>query len=160
MNSSGQPSRFHITGHPQRVRVLFQGHELADSGDVLCLHPDGADPVFYFPRHDVQTSSLRANHNTTRDPWLGVASYFTIMRDGHVIEDVAWSYETPSEDADQIAGMLAFDPRHVEFQVENAPEDRIVRHVPAHDPPYADDLDPTERREIPPASTQPPQTHG
>lgn len=150
MNSYGQRSRFHISGHPQRVRVLFQGHELADSDGVLCLHEGDADPVFYFPRDHVQMSSLRPNHNTTRDPWLGVASYYTIMRDGHVIENVAWSYDSPNDEADQIAGMVAFDPRHVDFQLENAPEDRVVRHVPAHDPPYADDLDPMERREIPP----------
>jgi uncharacterized protein (DUF427 family) len=150
MNSFGQSSRFHITGHSQRVRVLFEGHELADSGDVLCLHADGGDPTFYFPRDHVQMSSLRDNHNTTRDPWLGVARYYTIMRDGEVIENIAWSYESPNEDADQIAGMIAFDPRHVDFQVENAPEDRIIRHVPAHDPPYADDLDPMDRRETPP----------
>lgn len=150
MNSFGQPSRFQITGHSQRVRVLFQGHVLADSGDVLCLNEEGNAPVFYFPKDDVQMSSMRENHNTTRDPWLGVASYYTIMRDGHVIENIAWSYERPNEDADQIAGMVAFDPRHVDFQLENAPEDRVIRQVPAHDPPYADDLDPMDRREIPP----------
>ncbi|HEX6858736.1 MAG TPA: DUF427 domain-containing protein [Caulobacteraceae bacterium] len=150
MNSQGQPSRFHITGHPERVRVLFQGHELADSDDVLCVSENGAEPVFYFPCEDVQVSSLRRNDHTTRCPWKGVASYYTIMRDGHVIEDIAWTYEHASEEAEAIAGRIAFDPRHVDFQVESAPEERVVRHVPAHDPPYAEDLDPADRREIPP----------
>ena len=153
-------SRFHITGHPQRVRVLFQGHELADSDDALSLSEDGYDPVIYFPRQDVQMSSLRENHHTTRCPWKGVATYYTIMRDGHVIEDVAWSYEHPIDEAEQIASMVAFDPRHVDFQLESSPEDRVVRHVPAHDPPYADDLDPMDRREIPAPSRQPPRTPG
>ena len=71
-----------------------------------------------------------------------------IMRDGHVIEDIAWCYGEPAADAEGIGGRIAFDPRHVEFQTESAPEDRVLRHVPAHDPPYADDLDPMERREV------------
>jgi uncharacterized protein (DUF427 family) len=78
-------SRFHFTYHPERVRVLFQGHELADSGDVLALSEAGHDPVFYFPRKDVQMSSLRANNNRTTCPWKGEATYYTIMRDGQVI---------------------------------------------------------------------------
>jgi uncharacterized protein (DUF427 family) len=149
MNSYGQPSPFHITAHPERVRVLFQGHELADSGDVMVLKRDGADPVFYFPVKDVQMSSLRANHHTTPGEY-GDAHFYTIMRDGHVIEDVAWCYKEAYDDAEPLSGRMAFDPAHVEFQLDSRPEERVVRHVPAHDPPYADDLDPMGRREIPP----------
>lgn len=141
MNNFGQPSPFHIVAHPERVRVLFEGHELADSDDVMVVSEPGCDDVFYFPRKDVQMSSLRANQHTTRCAWKGEASYFTIMRDGHVIEDVAWSYETPTADAEMIARRIAFDPRHVDFQVETVPQDQMVRHVPAHDPPYADTTD-------------------
>ena len=150
MNSHGQPSPFHITTHPERVRVLFQGHELADSDDVMVLQEAGLPDVFYFPAADVQMSSLRPNHTVRRIEGIGDAQFYTIMRDGHVIEDIAWCYGEPSADAEGIGGRIAFDPRHVEFQLESAPEDRVVRHVPAHDPPYADDLDPMATREIPP----------
>lgn len=149
MDSYGQP-RFHVTACPERVRVLFQGHELADSDDVMILREDGLPDVFYFPIKDVQMSSLRPNHTIRRIEGMGDAQFYTIMRDGHVIEDIAWCYGEPHDDAEGIAGRLAFDPRHVEFQLESSPEERVVRHVPAHDPPYADDLDPMDRREIPP----------
>lgn len=144
------PSRFHFTCHPKRIRALFNGHELADSGDVLALAEAGHDPVWYFPKEDVQMSSLRANGNSTTCPWKGDATYYTIMRDGAVIEDVAWSYDNPREDAEILGGRIAFDPRHVDFQVEGMAEERVVPHVPPHDPPYADDLDPMGRREVPP----------
>lgn len=128
-----------IAAHPGRVRVLFEGHELADSGDVLVLHEQGHEPVFYFPPEDVQMSSLRRNDHATQCPFKGTARYYTIMRDGHVIEDVAWSYETPFDDCALIAGRLAFYPRHVDIQVSVDAEP--VRRVPAHDPPYADTPD-------------------
>jgi uncharacterized protein (DUF427 family) len=149
MDNPGQATPFHIVAHPERIRVLFEGHELADSDDVMVLSEKGHDDVFYFPREDVQVSSLRPNHHTTTCPWKGEASYFTIMRDAHVVEDIAWSYEHPKAEAEPIAGRIAFDPRHVDFQIENVPQDRVLRHVPAHDPPYADDLDPMGRRDIP-----------
>lgn len=148
MNSFGHPSSFHITAHPERVRVLFQGHELADSDDVMVLSEEGREAVFYFPIKDVQMSSLRANHHTTPGPH-GDAHFYTIMRDGHVIEDVAWCYGEPSADAEGIGGRMAFDPRHVEFQIESLPEQRVVPHVPAHDPPYSDSLGPMDRGTIP-----------
>jgi len=149
MNSFGQPSPFHIVSAPERVRVLFQGHELADSADVLIFREDGIPDVLYFPSKDVQMSSLRPNHTVRRIEGIGDAQFYTIMRDGHVIEDIAWCYGEPSADAEGIGGRIAFDPRHVEFQMDSAPEERVVRHVPAHDPPYAE-IDPMDRREIPP----------
>lgn len=152
MNSFGQPSRFDIVSAPERVRVLFQGHELADSDDVLILREEGLPDVLYFPFKDVQTSSLRANHTVRHIEGIGNAQFYTIMRDGHVIEDIAWCYGDPHKDAEGIAGRIAFDPRHVEFQMESAPEDRVLRHVPAHDPPYAE-IDPMDRRELPPESS-------
>ena len=148
MNSFGQPSSFHIVAHPERVRVLFQGHELADSDDVMVLNEEGRDRAFYFPIKDVQMSSLRPNHNIRRGAY-GDANFYTIMRDGHVIEDVAWCYGEPQADAELISGRIAFDPRHVDFQMESMPEERVVPHVPAHDPPYSDTLDPMGRGSIP-----------
>ena len=151
-------SRFHFTCHPARIRVLFQGHELADSADVIALSEAGHDPVWYFPKEDVQMSSLRPNASRTTCPWKGDATWYTIMRDGHVIEDVAWSYDHPKEDAEILGDRIAFDPRHVEFQMEGAAGERVVPHVPAHDPPYADDLDPMGRRDVP--SRPEPRTPG
>lgn len=148
MNSFGQPSPFHVIAHPERVRVLFQGHELADSDDVVVLSREGDEPVFYFPIKDVQMSSLRDNHHT-RPAAYGEAHFYTIMRDGHVIEDIAWCYGDPHVDAEGIGGRIAFDPRHVEFQLESLPEQRVVPHVPPHDPPYSDSLDPMGRSTIP-----------
>ncbi|HEX5776785.1 MAG TPA: DUF427 domain-containing protein [Caulobacteraceae bacterium] len=149
MNAYGQASPFHVTACPQRVRALFEGHELADSDDVMVLGGGEQPDAFYFPIKDVQMSSLRPNHRLRHVEGLGDAQFYTIMRDGHVIEDVAWCFGEPVADTEGIGGRIAFDPRHVDFQLETAPEDRVVRHVPAHDPPYADDLDPMDSREIP-----------
>lgn len=130
-----------IAAHDGRVRVLFEGHEIADSDDVLVLEERGHDPVFYFPQDDVQMTALRRTDHHTRCPLKGTASYYTIYRDAKVIDNAAWSYEDPFDDAVLIKDRIAFYPEHVEFHVDAGTG---VRHVPAHDPPYADTTDPRD----------------
>lgn len=126
---------FTISAAPGRVRVLFEGHEVADSARALLLSEPGRDPVYYFPRDDVQMSVLRRNdHGTSSDK--GQAHWFTIMRDARIVEDVAWSYETATGETELIADYIAFMPQHVDFEADVVAEP--VRHVPPMDPPYAD----------------------
>ncbi|MBI1684511.1 DUF427 domain-containing protein [Caulobacter hibisci] len=109
-----------ITGAREsgRVRVLFEGHEIADSDDVLVLREADYPPVRYFPREDVATAFLRKTDHTTRCPYKGQATYYTIYRDGRIVEDAVWSYETPLPGMERIAGRLAFYPEHVVFQAD------------------------------------------
>jgi len=127
---------FTIAAAPGRVRVLFEGHELADSARALRLEESGHPPVYYFPREDVQMSVLRRNDRASVCPWKGKASWFTIMRDAKIVEDVAWSYEAPRDGASIIAGHVAFMAEHVDVEADETPQP--VRHVPPMDPPYAE----------------------
>ena len=127
----GSPVRASAVGG--RARVLFEGHEIADSDRALFLtEPDGAITV-YFPAGDVTMAFLRRNDHVTSSPWMGSATWFTINRDGRIVEDAAWTCERPFKGAVTVAGFIAFLPEHVELQLD-APAP--VPRVPAHDPPY------------------------
>jgi uncharacterized protein (DUF427 family) len=130
--------KFSATG---RVRALFAGHEIADSAKALVLKEGDYPPVVYFPREDIEMGALRSTDRSTHCPFKGDASYFTVYRDGEVVENAAWSYETPLADATLIAGYIAFYPQHVQIEMEPAP---AAPHVPPHDPPYADSSDPRD----------------
>lgn len=106
-----------LTRAPTTVRVLFEGHEIADSDDALVLAEANYPPVYYLPREDVQMLFLRKTDKVTHCPYKGDASYFTIYRDAKVIENAVWSYEAPYPAVEQIAGRVAFYPEHVEFQL-------------------------------------------
>ncbi len=99
-----------------RVEVLFEGHEIADSADVLLLQEGDYAPVRYFPRSDVAMAFLQKTAKVTHCPYKGDATYYTISRDKQIIENAVWSYETPLSGVRQIAGRLAFYPEHVEFK--------------------------------------------
>ncbi len=100
-----------------RVQVLFEGHSIATSDDVLVLREAGYEPVRYFPREHVAMAFLRKTDKVTHCPYKGQASYYTIMRDRQIIENAIWSYENPLPAVSQIAGRLAFYPEHFDFQV-------------------------------------------
>jgi len=116
MTTPGQDHPITCSREPGRVEVLFEGHELADSGDVLLLHEAGYPPVRYFPRQDVAMDFLRRSDKVTHCPYKGQATYYTIVRDRQIIEDAAWSYETPLPGVSQLSGRVAFYPEHVAFK--------------------------------------------
>jgi len=99
------------------ARALFEGHDLADSRDVVVLHQESHPPAYYFPRKDVFMMFLSQTTKVTHNPDKGEARYFTILRDQHIVENVAWSYETPEPAYAALAGRIAFNHAHVEFQV-------------------------------------------
>ncbi|HJV43883.1 DUF427 domain-containing protein [Caulobacter sp.] len=112
------------------VRVLFEGHEIADSDNVLVLREANYPPVYYFPRDDVRMEFLRRTDKVTHCPYKGDASYFTIYRDRQIIESAVWSYEDPYAAVAAISGRLAFYPEHVEFQVGDlSPAETEARDV-------------------------------
>ena len=102
---------------PGRVQVLFEGHSIATSDDVLVLREAGHEPVRYFPREHVAMAFLQKTDKVTHCPYKSEASYYTIMRDRQIIENAIWSYENPLPGVSQIAGRLAFYPEHFDFQV-------------------------------------------
>ncbi|RRN63958.1 DUF427 domain-containing protein [Caulobacter sp. 602-1] len=101
-----------------RARALFEGHDIADSADVVVVRDPGHPPAYYFPRKDVFMVFLRETDKVTHNADKGEARYFTIYRDQHIVDNVAWSYEAPPPAFAAIAGRIAFQPAHVDFQVE------------------------------------------
>lgn len=103
-----------ITGHAGRVQALYNGHLIADSGDVLMLKEASYKAMAYFPRQDVEMGFLAATHLDTYCPYKGHASYFTLTMDGKIAENAVWTYENPHPAMAMIKDRLAFYPNFVE----------------------------------------------
>lgn len=62
----------------------------------------------YFPLDAVNADYLRPTDTTSRCPWKGLASYYSLVVDGQTNVDAAWTYVEPSDAAAAIKGHIAF----------------------------------------------------
>jgi uncharacterized protein (DUF427 family) len=103
-----------ITPHAGRVRVIFNGSVVADTGKALSLQEAGYRPVFYIPRQDAQLALFERTAHKTHCPYKGDAAYYSIRVGERVSENAIWSYEQPFPAMAEIAGHLAFYPDRVD----------------------------------------------
>lgn len=121
-----------LSAAPGAVEALFGGHLIARSEDVLMLAEASYPPVAYFPRADVEMAVFAKTARQTHCPYKGEASYYSLERDGQVVENVAWSYEDPYPAMAAIKGRLAFYPNVVSLKTEagaGPSVDEAVRHT-------------------------------
>ena len=62
----------------------------------------------YFPPSSVKQEYLQPSSHTSRCPWKGLASYYTLNVNGKINENAAWYYPEPYEKARQIKDHVAF----------------------------------------------------
>jgi uncharacterized protein (DUF427 family) len=117
---------------PRRVRVVFGGETVADSRRVKLMHETRYLPVYYVPKEDVRMDLLEATDHTTRCPFKGDASYWSVRVGEKVAENAVWSYPEPIETAPPIAGYLAFYWRKMDHWYEEAEEVFVHPRDPYH----------------------------
>ncbi len=99
--------------------VRAGGAILAESRNALELTEGNYPAVIYFPRDDIAMAFLDESPQTSHCPFKGDARYFSIHTKSQIIENAAWSYEAPKEQAARIAGHIAF------YQTEKVAVERI-----------------------------------
>jgi uncharacterized protein (DUF427 family) len=104
-----------ISPAPGRVVIRWRGHVVVDTTQALELREGSYPPVLYFPREDADMTFFAASPRHTTCPHKGEASYFTLTDDGATADNAVWSYETPKQGVEAIAGRLAFYPDKVEI---------------------------------------------
>jgi len=93
---------------PKRIRAVIDGETVADSSRAMLLQESGLMPLYYFPPEDVRTDLLEPTDKHTHCPKKGDASYYTARVGDRVVENVAWYYPDPIEDAPPIKDLIAF----------------------------------------------------
>ena len=121
MKTPGPDHPITLSTNPRRVRVRVAGHVIADTADSLALTEATYPPVQYFPRSDVETGFMSQTDKVTECPYKGRATHFSMMVDGELLENCAWSYEGPYPAVEAIRGRLAFYTDKVEvYEIDDA----------------------------------------
>jgi adenylate cyclase len=104
------PDDYRVTVDParKRVKVVFNGKVIASTRRALVLKETRLPPVYYLPREDIAMEYLAPSAHRTYCPFKGTATYWNLTVGDKTVENVAWSYEDPIEEALGIRGHIAF----------------------------------------------------
>ena len=109
--------RVDVLESSRRVKIRAGGVAIAESDRPKLLFETGIGPRVYLLRADVLPGILEPSEKTTRCPYKGEASYWNLRVGDRLLEDVAWSYETPLPEALKAAGHLSFDGDAIEVDL-------------------------------------------
>jgi uncharacterized protein (DUF427 family) len=111
--------RVDLLPETRRVRVVFGGMTIADTGAALRVEETDHGPVFYVPEKDVRLDLMHPTDHHTRCPYKGQASYWTIelsedSGSKQRSENAVWAYPSPYDEVSGLAGYYAFYPNRVD----------------------------------------------
>jgi uncharacterized protein (DUF427 family) len=101
-----------------RVEVRIDGTVVAESSRAVALEETGLPTRYYLPVDDVRTEMFRETSFNTTCPFKGEASYWTAEIDGNSHDGIVWSYLTPIDGQETIAGLWSFYPDRAEVTVD------------------------------------------
>ena len=93
---------------PERVRITFNGVEIADSSRVWRVLETSHPPVYYIHSDDLRRECLEPSLRRSFCEWKGQASFVTLRVGDRVAEDVGWFYPDPVPAFQSIRDHVAF----------------------------------------------------
>jgi len=116
--------RLDILPSSRAVRIELDGIVLAESTRAQLLYEHIILPVrCYLPPEDIR-GPLQPSPTRTGCPYKREAAYWSLDLNGRTIHDIAWSYETPREEAARIAGLICFFNERVDVRLDGRPQPR------------------------------------
>jgi uncharacterized protein (DUF427 family) len=116
--------RIDVLPSSRAVRIELDGVLLAESARARLLFEHPALPVrAYLPPEDIGVP-LQPSPTRTRCPYKGEAAYWSLDSNGRTIHDLAWSYETPRDEAAPIRGLVSFFNERVDVILDGEPHTR------------------------------------
>jgi uncharacterized protein (DUF427 family) len=105
----------------RRLRVSVDGTALVDTDDTVILFETALEARLYVAPAHVRTELLRRSETSSYCNYKGFATYWSVVLDGRVIDDVAWSYEDPPPESLPIKGLFSFDAARVDVVADLPP---------------------------------------
>jgi uncharacterized protein (DUF427 family) len=116
--------RVDILESSRHVKVKVNGEVVAETQRPKILFETGLPPRYYIPPEDVREDVLIESEKTSRCPYKGIASYWSVEAGGERVEDLVWSYQDPIPEAAKIKELLAFFNEKVDLDVDGEHQER------------------------------------
>ena len=118
-----QGYRIEIEHHVGNVTAFHGKQPFIQCDQINILHETRLPPCYYLPIASIDNSILQPSERRTFCPFKGTASYWHVKTPHGLIENGAWSYQTPLEESIAIKGQLSFSKAVIDhYSFENPPQ--------------------------------------
>jgi uncharacterized protein (DUF427 family) len=92
----------------RHVRVVIDGHTVAETRRPHLVFETNHPVRYYIPQEDVRMDMLAPSATTSRCPYKGPASYWSLQIGDEIFPDLVWGYIEPIPEIPKIKGLLCF----------------------------------------------------
>ena len=85
------------------MKATWNGAVVAESDDTVLVEGN-----HYFPEAALNRRFVTFSNHRTTCPWKGEAKYLSLLVNGELNADAAWTYPDPKPEAENIRGRVAF----------------------------------------------------
>jgi uncharacterized protein (DUF427 family) len=100
--------RVDVLNSSRHVKIIVGGEVVAETTRPRLLFETGLPTRYYIPKLDVRLDLLTPTSTSTRCPYKGKASYWTVNVGGKELSDIVWSYPAPIPECPKIENLLCF----------------------------------------------------
>lgn len=100
--------RIDVLQSSRHVQVHVAGELVADTHRPRLLFETSLPTRYYIPKLDTRVDLLETSGSTSRCPYKGVASYYSVRVGDTVARDIAWYYPLPIPECPKIENMVCF----------------------------------------------------
>ncbi|HEX2065000.1 MAG TPA: DUF427 domain-containing protein, partial [Acidimicrobiales bacterium] len=118
--------RVDVLNSSRHVEVVVNGVRVADSHQPRLLFETSLPVRYYMPLVDLRLDLLRPSEKTSRCPYKGTATYWSVEAGGEVFPDLVWCYRAPVLESAKIAGLACFFNERVDLYVDGVVQERPV----------------------------------
>jgi uncharacterized protein (DUF427 family) len=92
----------------RHVRVVIDGQTVAETRRSHLVFETNHPVRYYIPQEDVRLDMLIPSATTSRCPYKGPASYWSVQLGNETFADMVWSYMDPVAECPKIKGLVCF----------------------------------------------------
>jgi len=100
--------RVDVLNSSRHVKIIVGGEVVAETTRPRLLFETGLPTRYYIPKLDVRLDLLTPTNTSTRCPYKGKASYWTVNVGGKEFTDIVWAYPAPIPECPKIENLLCF----------------------------------------------------
>jgi uncharacterized protein (DUF427 family) len=92
----------------RHVRVVIDGKTVAETRRPHLVFETNHPVRYYIPQDDVRMDWLMPSATTSRCPYKGAASYWSVQMGDEIFVDLVWGYMDPIAECPKIKGLVCF----------------------------------------------------